>query len=247
MSTCLTCTSSETIRTEDFIGGPKASIRQDDCQHCGTCQRRCRFDAVKEENGTFSIDTLACEGCGVCAKLCPAESIDFQDRLCGRWHVSSTRFGPFVHAQLLPGSENSGKLVSLLKQEAHDLAKEKGCETILCDGSPGIGCPVISSLSGSTLAGRQDFMRVAGVAAQFHIPVAVIINRADLNPEVARDFRELCQRTGSTFIGSLPFDPAFPEATSRGLAVTETDAPVAGQIRELWNKILSLSAPHSKN
>ena len=98
-----------------------------------------------------------------------------------------------------------------------------------------------------TLSGRQDFMRVAGVAAQFHIPVAVIINRADLNPEVARDFRELCQRTGSTFIGSLPFDPAFPEATSRGLAVTETDAPVAGQIRELWNKILSLSAPHSKN
>lgn len=200
----------ETIKTEDFIGGPKASIRQDGCQHCGTCQRRCRFDAVREENGTFSIDTLACEGCGVCAKLCPAEAIDFHDRLCGRWHVSSTRFGPFVHAQLLPGSENSGKLVSLLKQEARALAREKGCETILCDGSPGIGCPVISSLSGSTLAvavteptlsGKQDFLRVAGVAAQFRIPVAVIINRADLNPEAARDFEELCQRTGNTLLG----------------------------------------------
>lgn len=246
----------ETIKTRDFIGGPKASIRQDDCQHCGTCQRRCRFDAVREENGTFSIDTLACEGCGVCAKLCPAEAIDFHDRLCGRWHVSSTRFGPFVHAQLLPGSENSGKLVSLLKQEARALAREKGCETILCDGSPGIGCPVISSLSGSTLAvavteptlsGRQDFLRVAGVAAQFRIPVALIVNRADLNPEAARDFEELCRRTGNTLLGSLPFDPAFPAAASKGLAVTETDAPVAGQIRELWNKILSLSAPSGKN
>ena len=192
----------------------------------------------------------------MCAKLCPAEAIDFHDRLCGRWHVSSTRFGPFVHAQLLPGSENSGKLISLLKQEARALAREKGCETILCDGSPGIGCPVISSLSGSTLAvavteptlsGRQDFLRVAGVAAQFRIPVAVIINRADLNPEAARDFEELCRRTGNTLLGSLPFDPAFPAAASKGLAVTETDAPVAGQIRELWNKILSLSAPSGKN
>ena len=96
----------ETIKTEDFIGGPKASIRQDGCQHCGTCQRRCRFDAVREENGTISIDTLACEGCGLSAKLCPAEAIDFHDRLCGRWHVSSTRFGPFVHAQLMPGLSN---------------------------------------------------------------------------------------------------------------------------------------------
>ena len=98
-----------------------------------------------------------------------------------------------------------------------------------------------------TLSGRQDFLRVAGVAAQFRIPVAVIINRADLNPEAARDFEELCRRTGNTLLGSLPFDPAFPAAASKGIAVTETDAPVAGQIRELWNKILSLSAPSGKN
>lgn len=246
----------EIQKTEDFVGGPKAVILQEKCARCGTCLRRCQFDAVQEKDGAFAVDPLACEGCGVCAKLCPSEAIDFHDRLCGTWHVSSTRFGPFVHAELLPGSENSGKLVSLLKQEARALAKEKGCSTIVCDGSPGTGCPVISSLSGSTLAvavteptlsGKQDFLRVAGVAAQFRVPVAVIINRADLNPAAAREFEELCQRTGSTLLGSLPFDPAVPAATAAGLAVTETDAPIARQIRTLWEEIAALSPDRTKN
>ncbi|MBO4300152.1 MAG: 4Fe-4S binding protein, partial [Desulfovibrio sp.] len=135
-----------------FMGGNKAHVRTADCTACGLCMDVCRFAAIREDDNGFKVDATLCEGCGVCMALCPAKAIDFPEVRCGEWHISDTRFGPMIHAALLPGEENSGRLVSLLKREARNLAKREGYSTILCDGSPGIGCPVVSSLAGANLA-----------------------------------------------------------------------------------------------
>ena len=235
--------------THDFLGGNKAVIDQQACVQCGQCRELCRFGAVLEQDGRFEVDRLACEGCGVCQALCPQQAIAFPEALCGTWSVSATRFGTLVHAQLVPGLENSGKLVQVLKTRAREEAEKEGAGILLCDGSPGIGCPVIASLSGAslacavvepTLSGLDDFQRVAGVCRQFRIPVAVIVNRADLNPEAAGEFRELCRREGHAFLGEIPFDPAFPEAAVQGLAVTEREGPCRQRIREIWERLLAL-------
>ena len=155
---------------EAFISGNTARINPDLCTACGRCAELFRFDAVHLADGVYSIDELGCEGCGVCHKLCPVQAVEFPERHCGQWYVSETRFGPFVHAQLDPGQENSGRLVALLKRQAREKATAIGAELVLCDGSPGVGCPVISSLSGASLAvavveptpsGRHDFGRVS--------------------------------------------------------------------------------------
>ncbi len=239
--------------THDFMGGNKAVIDQEACVQCGQCRELCRFGAVRERGGRFEVDSLACEGCGVCSALCPRQAIAFPEALCGRWSVSDTRFGTLVHAQLVPGQENSGRLVSLLKTQARGEAKKEGAETLLCDGSPGIGCPVVASLSGATIAcavteptlsGIHDFRRVAGVCRQFRIPVGVIVNKADLNHAAAAQFRDLCREEGHAFLGELPFDPAFPQAAVQGLAVTETGGPCAARIREIWERLLQTADRH---
>lgn len=149
-----------------FISGHGAQIRQDDCIRCGQCAELCRFEAVRPREDGFIIDDH-CEGCGVCVKLCPQQAIDFPEKHCGDWYVSDTRFGLMVHAQLFPGQENSGRLVSLLKVQARERARALGLDTILCDGSPGVGCPVISSLSGASLAWASwsPHLRVATISA----------------------------------------------------------------------------------
>jgi MinD superfamily P-loop ATPase len=235
--------------THDFLGGNKAVIGQQACVQCGRCRELCRFGAVLERDGRFEVDRLACEGCGVCQALCPQQAIAFPEALCGTWSVSATRFGTLVHAQLVPGQENSGKLVQVLKTRAREEAEKEGAGILLCDGSPGIGCPVIASLSGAslacavaepTLSGLHDFQRAASVCRQFRIPVAVVVNRADLNPGAAGEFREICRRDGHAFLGEIPFDPAVPQAAVQGLAVTERDGPCARRIREIWERLLAL-------
>lgn len=232
--------------SHSFLGGNKAFIRQSDCQSCGRCRELCHFDAVREENGNYNIDALSCEGCGVCAKLCPVSAIDFLEAHCGDWFVSDTRFGPFVHAQLVPGQENSGKLVSLLKQKARELARREGLDTLLCDGSPGIGCPVISSLSGAslavavvepTLSGRNDFERVAGVCRHFHVPVGVVINKADLSDAETERIEASCCANGCTIFGRVPFDPVITEAATRGMAVSEGSTSLSSVLRDIWSRI----------
>ncbi len=231
-----------------FMGGNKASIRSDACITCGQCHEICHFDAIKWQDGTFFIDPALCEGCGVCVALCPQLAIDFPEAHCGVWHISDTRFGPMVHAALVPGQENSGRLVSVLKREARALAKREGFTTILCDGSPGIGCPVISSLAGATLAvvvtepsisGLHDLERVAGVCRHFRVPVGVVINRWDLNPEGTTDMENACQKAGYAIFGRVPFDAAMAHATAQGLAATETDAPLGHTIKKIWQTIVT--------
>ena len=204
-----------------------------------------RFEAVRPHDGGFLIDDH-CEGCGVCVKLCPQQAIDFPDNHCGDWYVSDSRFGLMVHAQLFPGQENSGRLVSLLKAQARERARALGLETILCDGSPGVGCPVISSLSGASLAvgvveptpsGRHDFSRVADLCRHFRIPLAIIINKADLNVNEADAIAAECAEHGHTLLGRLPFDPVVTRAMVQRRALTEFDNPLGNSLKDMWSAL----------
>ena len=187
-------------RREEFYSGHEAVIDGEKCDGCGLCATLCEFGAIRENGAGFVVDPIRCEGCKVCVAFCPAAAIRFPERHCGQWYVSSTRFGPLVHAQLFPGAENSGRLVMVLKQQARELAKSRGADLVLCDGAPGIGCPVISSLSGADLAvavteptpsGRHDLERVAALCRHFQTTFAVIINKYDLNAGRDRPDRSL--------------------------------------------------------
>lgn len=236
-------------QSEAFISGNEAEIRQADCVKCGQCQKLCTFEAIQFDGSNYSVDPMRCEGCGVCVKLCPAKAIDFPEGHCGDWYVSDTRFGQMVHAQLFPGKENSGKLVGLLKTETRKRAREQKLETILCDGSPGVGCPVIASLSGATLAvgvveptpsGRHDFSRVADLCRHFRVPLAVIINKADLNPAEAEAIETMCAENGHTLLGRLPFDPVVTQAMVRRQALTEFDNPVGNALKDMWSALQAI-------
>ncbi|MBQ9105094.1 MAG: ATP-binding protein [Mailhella sp.] len=236
----------EVKQSEPFVSGFEAVIRRDACIGCGKCAGLCAFEAISLESDGYKVDPLRCEGCGVCAKLCPVQAIDLEEGRCGDWFVSDTRFGQMVHAQLYPGKENSGKLVGLLKTEARKRAREQKLDTILCDGSPGVGCPVIASLSGASLAvgvveptpsGRHDFARVADLCRHFRVPLAVIINKADLNPAEADSIEALCAENGHTLLGRLPFDPVVTQAMVRRQALTEFDNPVGNRLKDMWSAL----------
>ncbi len=234
-----------------FISGHKASIRQEDCVQCGQCAKLCAFGAVHEKDACFVVDPLRCEGCGVCVALCPQKAIDYPESHCGDWYVSTSRFGLMVHAQLFPGEENSGRLVSVLKTEARTRAKALGLHTILCDGSPGVGCPVIASLSGASVAvavveptpsGQHDFMRIADLCKHFRVPLAVIINKADLNKEVAESMTAYCVAQGYTVLGLLPFDSLVTQAMVQRQALTELDNNIGNSLKDMWS-ILQTMCP----
>ena len=201
--------------------------------------------------GQYRIDELGCEGCGVCHKLCPAQAVEFPERRCGVWYVSDTRLGPFVHAQLDPGQENSGRLVALLKRQAREKATALGAEFVLCDGSPGVGCPVISSLSGAALAvavveptpsGRHDFGRVAELCAHFRIPVAVLINKADLNADETARIHTMIEEGGHHLLGELPFSPLVTQAMVRRQTLTEEKSALAELLAAAWERVCALVA-----
>jgi MinD superfamily P-loop ATPase len=209
-----------------FISGHKAVIRSDECVSCGACVTYCRFNAVKSDK----IDHLSCEGCGVCVRFCPAKAIDFPEQKCGEWYVSDTRFGSLVHAKLDIASENSGRLVTLLRKEARKIAQEINAKFIIVDGSPGIGCPVIASLTASdmalivtepTVSGEHDFKRIAELTKKLSIPAAVCVNKWDINPEKTADIKRYAENNGISFVGQIPFDKAFISAQRDGKCISE--------------------------
>jgi len=241
----------EVNRRETFVSGREAVIRQGDCTGCGTCLARCRFDAVvRTETGdgpSFRIDPAACEGCGVCVRFCPEEAIDFPECECGEWFISQSRHGPMVHARLAIGAENSGKLVTLVRQRAREVAEQHGFEQVLIDGPPGIGCPVIAAITGAsfvvvatepTRSGQHDFERVVGVARHFAVPSAVCVNKWDLNPELADAIEDQARSLGLEVLDRVRYDEAVTAAQVRGRAVVETDhSPAADDIRTVWEQI----------
>ena len=235
---------------EEFWSGFEAIIDQDVCTGCGHCMELCRFNAISETDGRFTINPLQCEGCKVCVTFCPAEAIEFPQRHCGDWYVSSTRFGTMVHAQLYPGEENSGRLVTVLKQKAREIAEEQGLDLVLCDGAPGIGCPVISSMAGTDLAvvvteptpsGLHDLKRVAELCEGFRTKVAVLINKWDINPAMAEEIESYCRSKGYVLVGRFPHDRAVVDAMLERKVITEYDSgPLTDTLKGSWADIMNL-------
>ncbi len=240
---------------EDFLGGSKAQIDPSRCGGCGVCLQRCRFEAVaivESSDGatfpTYRIDPLLCEGCGVCVDHCPRQAIGLQPTTSGQWFVSQTRFGPLVHARLGIAAENSGKLVTQLRRTARQLAIERHLDLILCDGSPGIGCPVIASLSGAdlalfvvepTISGLHDLRRVAALAEQLQVPGMLVVNKADLNREWTDRLEQWAERHRLPLAGRIPYDPAVTGAQVALQTVVEAGAgPPAHALRVVWNVVL---------
>jgi len=241
-------------RREDFTAGSKARIKSGHCIACGKCEELCRFDAIYFDgpgNGrvakTYRVDAIACEGCGVCVDFCAEGAIVFEPAVCGQWFVSETRCGPMVHAKLGVAAENSGKLVTLLRRTAQQLAAKQKRELILCDGSPGIGCPVIASLTGASLAlfvvepttsGRHDFIRVAQLAAQLGVPGIMTVNKADVNEALAQELEDYARLHEIDVAGRVPYDPAVTRAQiNRETVVEASDGPAAQAIRVLWKAV----------
>jgi MinD superfamily P-loop ATPase len=251
------------LREAEFSGGSRARILPEVCVGCAKCQQLCRFDAIDCDGAgnefvqkTYRVDPLACEGCGVCAHFCPAGAIEFGPVVNGRWYVSQTRCGPMVHAELGIAEENSGKLVSLVRQEAKKTAEEHGLDMVLVDGAPGIGCPVIASISASnlvlivtepTLSGLHDLERVADMSRHFGIETLVAINKADLNAEVGEQIEWRARERGLSVVGKVRYDRAVTEAQMRKQAVVEyTAGGAAADIRQLWSGVsrrLTRSSP----
>lgn len=235
----------------EFRSGHEAVIRQEACSGCGECLARCRFDAIRLGEGaagraTFVVDPLACEGCGVCVRCCPEEAVEFPERLCGEWMVSDTRCGSMLHARLAAGAESSGKLVSTLRKEARRIAEEDDCPLVLVDGPPGVGCPVIASVTGATLvlvvteptvSGEHDMERVLSLARHFKIRAAVCVNKWDINPGMADRIEEKAKRVGARPAGRIRYDRGVTDAQMRGCAVVETAAPCADDVQEVWNRL----------
>jgi MinD superfamily P-loop ATPase len=235
----------------EFHSGRKAAIRPLDCSGCGTCLDVCRFEAVqkttrKDGTVTYAIDPVVCEGCGVCVRFCPERAIDFPESLSGEWMVSDTRCGPMVHARLGIAAENSGKLVSTVRSEARRIAEWEKRSLIIVDGPPGIGCPVIASLTGATVvlvvteptvSGEHDLERVLSLARHFDIPAAVCVNKWDLNPEMTERIEDKARRVDARVVGRIRYDRAFTLAQMQVLAVVETDAPCVEDIRGIWSQL----------
>ena len=229
----------------DFQGGSLAVIDQDKCSECGLCRELCRWDAINEH---FEVDPIECEGCGVCVDLCPEQAINFPVQTCGEWYISDTRYGPMVHARLGIAEENSGKLVTLVRQEAKKLAEAQNLDMILTDGPPGVGCPVIASIGGATallivteptVSGLHDMERVAELASHFKVPAMVCVNKFDLNPDQTRAIEKLAGERGLTVLGRIPFDPVFTKSMVQGKVVFEYDAAsdVCQSMKNMWGEI----------
>ena len=244
------------VREEgDFVGGMLATIDPDSCTACGACLDACRFDAIDcTDAGGYSVDAARCEGCGVCGLVCPVDAVADSEVVNGNWYVSSTRFGPMAHAVLGHAEENSGRLVTLVRDLAMGLATEEGVagaansagppQHILIDGSPGTGCPVIASLTGAryavivtepTVSGQHDLGRVLELVRHFGLPAGVIVNKADLNQEMADRIRAEAEEAGADFLGKLPYEPAFTDAQiARQTLLEHADTKAGRQLCHMW-------------
>lgn len=236
----------------DFYSGHQAVIRPDDCTGCGQCAELCRFGAISQGRRDacpvpFRTDPFTCEGCGVCVEFCPANAINFPECLCGKWFQSNTRHGSMIHARLEIAAENSGKLVSTVRQEAKKVANEKNADFLIIDGPPGTGCPVIASIGGAdavlivtepTLSGEHDLLRVLELTRHFKIPAFISVNKWDINPEMAARIEQAAEKSGATVLERIPYDKSITKAQIQGKSVVElNDGPASTSIKTLWEKL----------
>lgn len=234
-------------QAEDFYSGEIAHIDQDLCIKCGKCKDACRFDAISIIDGQYVVDTLGCEGCGYCARVCPADAITNSQPKVGEVYVSTIRTGStMVHARLSIGDDNSGKLVAKVKNDAKYLAEKENKTAVLVDGSPGVGCPVVSSLSGAsftvlvtepTVSGLHDLRRVYGLVKKFGIKAGCIVNKSDINESVSNDIKSFLKEEGIDLLSEIPYNIKFTEAMTNGKTIVEYDENLGKIISESWIKI----------
>jgi MinD superfamily P-loop ATPase len=228
----------------EFKASRQAFIRKEKCSSCGLCLELCRFEAIGDD---FQVDPISCEGCGVCFYACPEEAILFEEVVSGEWFVSQTPYGPLVHARLGIAEENSGKLVTLVRNKAKEIARAENRNSLITDGPPGIGCPVIAALADAsaalvvtepTLSAVHDMERVIEVCRHFGVPVLVSINRYDLDEENTARIEKYCQEHDIPLAGKVPLDRVVTEAMIEGLPVVEySDGEVSQRLREIWEQI----------
>jgi MinD superfamily P-loop ATPase len=260
--------------THNFVSGKLAVIDPSLCEGCGICAEVCRYDAIVAPSSTpqpppsppqageregvpppaagegeraYQVEPIACEGCAACFYQCPTEAIRLDDPVAGQWFRSDTRFGPLFHAHLFAGQENSGKLVTTVKQQGRLRALDEGCEWLIVDGPPGIGCPVISASAGADLAllvveptvsGVHDLERVLATTNHFRVPALVAINKADINPARADEIAAFCREQGVEVVGRIPYDDVVTEAMVQGLPVTAfKDGAVAAELKRVWQRV----------
>ena len=231
----------QVVSEDTFVGSKEAIKDPDRCTSCGECRKVCRFYAIDE---TFQIDPYLCEGCGACAYVCPVDAITLSPKESGHWFTATTRLGPLASAELLPGEESSGKLVTLVKQKADELGKQEKAERLVIDGAPGIGCPVIASVSGvnavilvtePSLSGLHDLERILGVVKHFHIFAWLVINKADLSEEVSRKIEAFAASHELPLLGRIPYDRKVTEQMVEGKsAVEDTESPAGAAMRQIF-------------
>ena len=236
------------MKTYQFYGGKKASIINEKCSGCGKCQEICRFDAVKSIDDKFEINKIDCEGCGYCYRICPVDAIEFNENLSGEWYISKTRLNStLIFAKLGIAEGNSGKLVSKIKKEAHNLAKENNKNLMISDGAPGIGCPVIASLSNAdyvlivtepSLSGFHDLKRILELVKHFGYPAGCIINKYDINEEISKEIENYSNKNNLKIIGKIPYSDAFPKSLVLRKTVVEFDnLDIDKYVEECWTNI----------
>jgi MinD superfamily P-loop ATPase len=239
-----------------FSGGVSVEIDHNKCAGCGKCQSACQFSAIWSEKvndrPVFHIDPIACEGCGVCCLVCAYDAIRSEDAVNGEWFISGTRFGPMSHAKLGVAEENSGRLVTLVRDKAAALAGETGRKRELIDGSPGTGCPVIASLSGAdyamivtepTVSGIHDMKRILDVTGHFGVRSGIVVNKYDLNKDMTEKIEQMSGEYGVEFLGVVPYDKKVTEAQMKKLSVVEyADCPVSESIKSIWERVSAVLA-----
>jgi MinD superfamily P-loop ATPase len=235
--------------THTFYGAWVASIDEDKCTNCGICESYCRFDAIHyKEAGGLYINPFQCEGCRLCERVCPVGAITSQRSENNFWYVSETRFGPFVHAKMGPGEENSGKLVTKVRQKAREIATDMKAEFIINDGPPGIGCSAISSVTGvdavllvvePTRSGLHDAERLVNLVRSFNIPLFAFINKDDINPDVSQDIKKYLQQNNIALLGGWSFDENIIESMIDKKSIVEyaPETKTAGTIKDVWQAL----------
>ncbi len=236
------------VKTQEFKGSKLAVIDKSKCIECGLCREKCRFDAITEN---FEVDPIACEGCGVCTIICPVSAITLTERISGHAYVSKTKYGFMAHAMLSPGEANSGKLVTLVRQNAKILTESEHSDLIIMDGPPGISCPVIASVTGidaglvvtePTMSGIHDFERALELLKHFNVQPFVCVNMYDINEDNTEKIVSFCKEKDIKVVGKIPFNPVVTEAMVNGKPILEyaPRSDVAQEIEKVWKKILSV-------
>ncbi len=244
----------EMLEEHEFIGDSTAVIDADLCDGCGVCEQVCRFEAIlppdSQEGLSYQVDPLACDGCAACFYQCPLQAVSMQPQMAGHWYLSDSRYGALFHVALKPAQENSGKLVTMVKQQARLFGLDHGAQVLIVDGPPGVGCPVISAASGADLAlivvepsvaGIHDARRVLQTTNHFRVPTVVGINKADLYLSGAAQIEDFCLENRVEVLGKVPFDDSVTLSMVHGESVTAyfPDAPASQAIKNIWQLLVA--------